>query len=420
MAAGFARPPYGAAFVPCDVMTTANLTPARMRPADLNGDGAASPELLRELLLADDGLCLSIILPTVRATRDTDQNRIAFKSALKEARHEISTEQSDALEEVFNELAKLDSDSDFWANQMESLVVYASAQRRHVLRMPRTLRPFVGVADSFHLKPLIRVLQTSDRFQLLAITQKSVRLYDGDRDGLTPVSLHDDVPRDLVDALGGELDDFHLTVASYNGVRGPGAMHHGHHDKSDEQDIDLERYFRAIDKAIWEHHSRRAGVPLILAAVDAYHTPFRKVSKNQHLLEQGVKLNPDSVDVDEKRLLQEVRAITEPMRHEKVRQALEDFGTAQAKGQGSSDLREVVKAATQGRVARLLVDGDKRIGGKIDADTGDFREADVSAGDVDDVLDDLAEHVLRNGGDVMILPGDVHSQKSGVAAIYRY
>jgi hypothetical protein len=43
-------------------------------------------------------------------------------------------------------------------------------------------------------------------------------------------------------------------------------MHHGHGGKKDEADIDAERFFRAIDRAVLEHHSRPSGLPLMLAA----------------------------------------------------------------------------------------------------------------------------------------------------------
>ena len=44
-------------------------------------------------------------------------------------------------------------------------------------------------------------------------------------------------------------------------------MHHGHGGKKDEADIDAERFFRAIDRAVLEHHSRPSGPPLMLAAL---------------------------------------------------------------------------------------------------------------------------------------------------------
>ncbi|MEM6315462.1 MAG: hypothetical protein AAF743_15350, partial [Planctomycetota bacterium] len=175
------------------------------------------------------------------------------------------------------------------------------------------------------------------------------------------------------------------------------------------------------DKTIWEHHSREAGVPLIVAAVEKYHAIFRKVSKNPHLADHGIRLNPDAADVDEKRLIDEVRTAQRPARHKVVDELVETFGTARAAGQASANLADVAKAAVFGKVNQLLLAADKRVGGSVDPATGIVTEGDLEDPAVDDLLDDIAEHVLRAGGNVHVIPADIHPhQSSGVAAIYRY
>ena len=377
-------------------------------------------ELMTQLLAPQTAPCVSIYVPQDRATRDLDKNRIAFKNALKEATNELSKSYKGdaAADAVVADLARLDMDNTFWSNQFETLAVFAAPGRRTMLRLGRPLGQTVAVADSFHLKPLIRAQQSANRYHVLCLTQKSVRLLEGDGSRLEEVPLHSLVPKTLVEALGGELDEQHLTVASYGGLQGPSV--HGQKDKADEKDIDIERYFRAIDKAIWEHHSRAAKLPLILAAVTGYHDAFHKVSKNTNLLDEGIKLNPDSVHVDDARLREEAQAIFEPKRQAKVDQALEDFGSALAQNQGSADLHDVAKAAINGRVQRLILSADKQVGGTLDPATGEVLLKDIDDPDVDDLLDDVAEQVLRTGGEVLVLPGEQHPQKSGIAAIYRY
>ena len=375
--------------------------------------------LLNKLLAPTQGPCVSIYVQQERATRDLDQNRIKLKNALKTVTEELAKADGGGEgDAIVADLARLDHDNSFWANQFETLAILAAPGVRHMIRLPRPTRETVAVADSFHLKPLIRHMQSATRYQVLAVTQKSVHLYEGDTDRLEEVSLHELVPQTLVEALGGELDEQHLTVASYGGLRAPSV--HGHKDKSDERDIDLERYFRAVDKAIWEHHSRPAGVPLVLAAVTGYHDTFHKVSKNQHLIEGGIKLNPDSVDVDKERLRDEAAAIFGPRQKAKIDEALENFGSAMAQGQGSADLEDVAQAATMGRVRLLILDADKEVGGTIDPDTGAVTRKDITDPAVDDVMDDVAEQVLRTNGEVMVLTGEMHPQPSGIAAIYRY
>ena len=52
--------------------------------------------------------------------------------------------------------------------------------------------------------------------------------------------------------------------------------------------------------------------------------------------------------------------------------------------------------------------------------TGPFKEEFNDANPVDDVLDDLAELVLRTKGDVVVVPTERMPSTTGAVAIYRY
>jgi hypothetical protein len=97
-----------------------------------------------------------------------------------------------------------------------------------------------------------------------------------------------------------------------------------------------------------------------------------------------------------------------------------DFGTAASRQHGTGDLSDAARAAVAGRVGTLLIDSDKTLPGSIDPATGAIRDGDLADPNVDDKLDDLAELVLRSGGDVVLVPGDRMPTKTGLAAIYRY
>ena len=87
---------------------------------------------------------------------------------------------------------------------------------------------------------------------------------------------------------------------------------------------------------------------------------------------------------------------------------------------GGVDLSDVARAATEGRVATLLLEADRHIPGRIDADTGALVEARLDDPRIDDMLDDLGERVLRSGGEVVIVPADRMPTPSGLAATYRF
>jgi hypothetical protein len=68
-------------------------------------------------------------------------------------------------------------------------------------------------------------------------------------------------------------------------------------------------------------------------------------------------------------------------------------------------------------VGTLLTEADRHNQGRIHPESG---ELNLGGDGVDDVLDDLAELVLRYGGQVVIVPNEQMPTRTGVAAIYRF
>ncbi len=99
---------------------------------------------------------------------------------------------------------------------------------------------------------------------------------------------------------------------------------------------------------------------------------------------------------------------------------MDAFGGASSRGLGSDELSEVAKAAVEGRVATLLVDADRHVPGSLDRDSGAVEIAELADAEVDDLLDDLAEVVLRAGGEAIVVPAERMPTATGLAAIYRY
>ncbi len=294
--------------------------------------------------------------------------------------------------------------------------------RRGVFRVYRLQRPVAElavVADSFHTKPLLRMLQSADRYQVLGLSRQEIKLFEGNRDSLDEIEPAPGVPRTITEALGGELTEPHQTVASYGGVGGShSAMHHGHGGKESEVDIDAERFFRAVDRGILEHHSRPSALPLILATLPEHRQLFHQVSHNPFLMDEGIDIYPDALPSDE--LRQRAWQVIEPHYLERLDALIEEFGRAKAKDLGEEDVARVAKAVVAGRVATLLIEADREIPGRIDAATGDIEFGDLADPEVDEVLDDLGELTLKMGGQVVVVPTERMPTKTGIAAIYRY
>jgi hypothetical protein len=195
-------------------------------------------------------------------------------------------------------------------------------------------------------------------------------------------------------------------------------MHHGHGQKNDEVEIDVDRFFRAIDRAILEHHSRPSGLPLILAALPEHHDAFHKISHNPFLIEEGIKFDPQSISIE--RLRTEAWGVMEPHYRQRIADLVDNFEQSRSRQLADSDLMDIAQALVVGRVGTLLIEADRQIPGKVDPVSGAIEFNDLADPDVDDLLDDLAELTMKMGGEVMVIPAEYMPSTSGAAATYRY
>jgi hypothetical protein len=373
-------------------------------------------ELPLSLPKAHTSPCLSLYQTTHRHYPDNQQDPIRFKNLVKtleqSLRQKYSSREIKSLLESFNELAQ---QPEFWNHTLDGLAILASPDQFKVYKLQRRVPELAIVADSFHTKPLLRILQSADRYQVLGLNRGAIRLFEGNRDVLDEIDLAPGVPRTLTDALGEELTEPHRSVRS---AGANAAIHHGQGSKSDEDDIDMNKFFRAVDRAILEHHSRPSGLPLLLAALPEYHGVFGKISRNPQLLPDRLTIHPDAVSIDELRT--RAWALVEPRYHARLNQLVDEFEQAKPKGLGDEKLPQVASAAVSGQVSTLLIEADREIPGHVDTANGHIEFGELGNPQVDDLLDDLGELVLNKGGQVAVVPAERMPTATGAAAIYRY
>jgi hypothetical protein len=376
-----------------------------------------SNDVIKELLAAHQPPCISLYQPTHRRRPDTAQDPIRFRNLLAEI--EKSLRQKYPQREVRPLLSRFrtyERETAFWDRQLDGLAMFASPDSFRLVQLQRPVPEVAVVADSFHLKPLLRIAQSADRYQVLCLSREHVALHEGNRYALDPVEL-EDVPGSLTEALGDERTEPHLTVSSYGGAGGVG-MRHGHGSKADEDDIDLERYFRAVDRALLNQLSAAPGLPLVLAALTHHQPVFRRISRNPNLLDVGIELHPDALDTE--RLRAEAWKIFEPVYRSRLTAAADRFRLARSRGAGADDLPQVAQAAVQGRIDLLLIDAERHIPGKLDDAAGLAEPGPGADPLLDDVLDDIAERVLAASGTVYVVPPDQMPSDTGVAATFRF
>ncbi|WP_295103839.1 hypothetical protein [uncultured Candidatus Kuenenia sp.] len=364
--------------------------------------------------------CLSLYQPTHRHHPENQQDPIRFRNLVKALKESLLRKYlAYDIQPFLDPFLALAEDRDFWNHTLDGLAVLGARGRFRVYKLQRPVAELAIVADSFHTKPLMYILQSADRYQVLGLNRKEIRLFEGNRYTLDEIEPAQGVPKTITEALGEELYESHQTVASYGGVwQGHSPMYHGHGGKASKVDIDTERFFRSIDRAIMEHHSRPSALPLILATLPEHHQLFRQVSHNPYLIDEGLDIQPDALSIDE--LRQRTWQVLEPRYLARLAALGEEFRSARSKGAGHDELGHVAKAVVGGRVSKLLIEADREIPGKINAATGDIKFDDLADPEVDDVLDDLGTLTLKMGGQVFIVPSERMPTETGIAAIYRY
>lgn len=358
--------------------------------------------------------CLSLYQPTHRHHPDNQQDPIRFRNLLKaleqSLRESYPAQDARALLRQFEDLAQ---DRAFWNCTLGGLAVLAAPGVFHVYNLPRSVPELAVVADSFHIKPLIRFAQSADRYHVLGVSRQKISFFEGNRDALEEVDLDPAVPRIPSEAPRGEAKEFHLSAwASSAGSPG---VHYSEGSKSNIEDNAATRFLRAVDRAILEHYSRPVRLPLILAALPENQSFFRAISRNPFLLPDGVDMHPDAMSRND--LRERAWRRMEPHYRARLAGLIEMFAAARSKELGDDDVERVAASAAAARVGTLLTEADRHIPGRINPETG---EVSLGGDAVDDVLDDLAELVLKNGGQVVIVPNEHMPTQTGVAAIYRF
>ena len=128
--------------------------------------------------------------------------------------------------------------------------------------------------------------------------------------------------------------------------------------------------------------------------------------------------NPEALSLDQLRTL--AWENVEPLYLARLEGLKENFHTARSRHAGSADLSDIAKAAVAGRVASLLVEADREIPGRFDRATGAIRFEPLASPEVDDLIDDVMEAVLRTGGEVIVVPAERMPTDTGLAAAFRH
>lgn len=369
----------------------------------------------RNLLSSHPPPCVSIYMPIEHGPRSLDENRLRYRHLLDTATKELAgrhgSRELATLFEPLRELLKLE----FWAQQKAALALFSCPRFSTYFNLPDRLEELVIVAASFHVRPLLALLQSNQHFFLLELSHKSARLFRGSRVGLAPVDLHgaSEAPETTK-----ERTKSTTRHAGGRGASGPSIVHGAHGDRSSEDHEETLRYLRSIDRSLL-HELAEERSPLVLAAPRELAALYRQVSRYPGLVEEVVQGNFDHAAPHE--LFERAWPVVQAELARRTQEKLEAYERQIKQGRATAELSSIARYAVQGRVRELFLAQGENLWGRFDRESGALELAPRGERPLgDDVLDDIAEAVLMRGGEVLSIDKHDMPAQAPVAALLRW
>ena len=236
--------------------------------------------LPKTLIPNEDVLTLSINLNKLKYQQD---ERLHLKSALTEIKKY-------SMEHPELNYKELERQVDNLIDQnlpYQGITLFIQGNTLELFVLPRTTVDEVKltISKSPDLLSILRE-QPNKMYYLLALEGTSFRLFKIVDKTVAPVKLDADAPTDLVGTLGSKKRGGELNFIG----QGCSTTFHGHNETSKEKQIDLERYYREINKYLVE--TIDLTVPIVLMGLPKNLALFKRISEKLSLSEIQISKSP--------------------------------------------------------------------------------------------------------------------------------
>ncbi|MDT2612731.1 baeRF6 domain-containing protein [Enterococcus dongliensis] len=363
-----------------------------------------SKKLLTELTSEKaTGPFITFMLNTHHGHQAVEKDQIMFKNFAKEAKRRFEKKYTDHSFEPFQEkIDQLLADGDFWRNGTKSAAVILTADAAYIHRLSITVDDQYYVSDLPYLLAIIKNTQFNYPYYLMALNRDSMKLYFVRNKEVTTIELPEDAPKDMVTALGDELTGGNLNVSARGGETG---SFHGVNTKDEEVEIDWVNYYQAVDNFLKDLDNPDQ-LPLYLFALPENQTQFKKIAKNPYYSDKAaISGSPAQVTIND--IKKATQKITDQLTEAETQsyQKLIDRKFV-------DQLVDIVPAAKEGKISHLFI-------ATSNLTNGFGADPDVEY-DRRQVLNEIAENVIRNGGQVFVLDQKDAPDEKSLLAVLRY
>jgi hypothetical protein len=256
---------------------------------------------LQELIEHVSNPCISIYMPTHRASVETRQDPIRLKNLLRDCEFSLEARalRGPEIKEILDPIRALVKDYDFWQHQSDGLAIFRSRHLFRTFRVALELPELAIVGDRFHSKPLLALLTADGHYFILALSQNEIRIFRATRATITEIEPLG-MPSSLEEAVGRRRVDRGLQSHSASSAAGgtASAVFHGHGGGGEEKKETLLAFFRQIDGGMRDLLGEDRA-PLVLAAVDRLYPVYRQANSYSDLLDDWIPGNPEVLSAEE-------------------------------------------------------------------------------------------------------------------------
>lgn len=366
------------------------------------------------------GPCVTIYLPTSPRGVDSHRDRIRLHHLVGLAERMLVDDwlKASAARDLVAPLLTLADEQEFWEHRGQGLALFLHPDSFHRYRLPLSWEEMVTVERRFRLQPIVKLLDRSDRFLVLTLSQHKVRLFAATEYGIEQVEVSE-LPQNLELALN--LDGADRGSQSHFGMNVGGgkqsSVFHGQGGVKDTHKQDLETFFRGIDRVL-SPRLRAENRPLLLAGVGYLLPIFRDVCSYAFLAEAELVGNFD--DASPREIHHKAWPLIQPSLAFLQGQFAETYHQLEGTPRTTADIRVALPAAFQGRVETLVVSPDLPIWGQADGNGQvEVTHDDRNSSD-DDLIEMAAVQTLLTGGNVQFVGRDEIPSFHPLAALLRH
>jgi hypothetical protein len=376
---------------------------------------------LRNLVESGTPPCVSIFMATHTKSKELRQDPIELKNLIRSAEEQlIARGDADLARQLLEPARALLDDAEFWPKNESGLAIFISKGIFQVYRVPVEIEDLAIANDRFHVRPLLPLL-TNRMFYILAVSQKAARLLECNPLSCHEIPLPEDVATSMEEAIPPN-DENQTRLERHGGGRSgpansPGSFHGEDPDVQKSQREDMKFYFRQLDDGV-KRAMKNPDATLIIAGADSITPFYKRATLLKNVLEESIDGNPEHVPNDTLRV--KAVSLLEPIWHDELNQLQERFGAATGQDLASSEIKEILRAASAGRVDTLFVPRGVVKWGRHDVSSNQVHVHDEPQQGDEDLIDRATvETLLTSGQIVVVAPEEVPGDRE-IAAIYRY